>query len=145
MKQGDIAGFGAFNGDSGLLSVVKDESGTYLKAFESSVRFVKDTKTVERVDEKETGCVKISGKNLWLRINADFRPGCDIATFSYSLDGKKWNAIGNSFKMIFDYTRLFMGTRFAIYNYATASTGGYVDIDYFHYSTDNAPLDTAAK
>lgn len=145
MKQGDITGFGAFNGDSGLLSVVKDDSGTCIKVLESSVRFVKDSKTVERVDEKETGCVNISGKYIWLRINADFRPGRDIATFSYSLDGKKWNTIGNSFKMIFDYTRLFMGTRFAIYNYATATAGGYVDIDYFHYKTVNTPLDSAAE
>ena len=36
--------------------------------------------------------------------------------------------------MNFDYRRLFMGTRFAIYNYATKSAGGYVDIDCFGYS-----------
>ncbi len=26
-----------------------------------------------------------------------------------------------------------MGTRFAIYNYATREKGGYVDVDYFNY------------
>ena len=35
--------------------------------------------------------------------------------------------------MRFDYQRLFMGTRFAIYNYATREKGGYVDVDYFNY------------
>ena len=37
------------------------------------------------------------------------------------------------FKMRFDYTRLFMGSKFAIFNYATKDLGGYVDIDYFEY------------
>ena len=27
---------------------------------------------------------------------------------------------------------VFMGTKFAIFNYATLSTGGHVDVDYFH-------------
>ncbi|MEB3375161.1 hypothetical protein SFC43_24830 [Bacteroides sp. CR5/BHMF/2] len=26
-----------------------------------------------------------------------------------------------------------MGTKFAIFNYATKTKGGYVDIDFFHY------------
>lgn len=36
--------------------------------------------------------------------------------------------------MRFSYTRLFMGTRYAIFNYATRKTGGYIDIDYFTYN-----------
>ena len=35
--------------------------------------------------------------------------------------------------MSYDYRRLFMGSRFAIFNYATQSEGGYVDVDYFNY------------
>ena len=35
--------------------------------------------------------------------------------------------------MKFDYTKFFMGTRFAIFNYATKTSGGYVDVDFFHY------------
>ncbi len=33
--------------------------------------------------------------------------------------------------MKFDYTRMFMGSKFAIFNYATRSVGGYVDVDSF--------------
>lgn len=47
-------------------------------------------------------------------------------------NGKK---IGTDFKMRFDYTRLFMGSKFAIFNYATKSLGGYIDVDYFDFST----------
>ena len=36
-------------------------------------------------------------------------------------------------KMVFDYTKFFMGSKFAIFNYATKDLGGYVDIDYFEY------------
>ena len=36
--------------------------------------------------------------------------------------------------MRFDHTRLFMGTRYAIFNYATRQSGGYIDIDYFAYT-----------
>ena len=39
----------------------------------------------------------------------------------------------SDYKMIFDYTRFFMGSKFAIFNYATKKKGGYVDVDWFHY------------
>ena len=35
--------------------------------------------------------------------------------------------------MIFDYRKLFIGSKFANFNYATKSIGGYVDVDYFKY------------
>jgi hypothetical protein len=35
--------------------------------------------------------------------------------------------------MVFDYRRFFMGSKFAIFNYATKKAGGYVDVDWFHY------------
>jgi len=55
-----------------------------------------------------------------------------LSYYYYSLDGKNWISIGNPVSVKFDYTRMFMGTKFAIFNYATKATGGYVDVDYFH-------------
>ena len=49
----------------------------------------------------------------------------------YSTNGNEWTQIGGSYKMIFDYRRFFMGTKFAIFNYATKKLGGHVDIDAF--------------
>ena len=46
---------------------------------------------------------------------------------------KSGSSIGEPCKMVFDYTRFFMGSKFAIFNYATKSLGGYIDIDYFKY------------
>ena len=72
-------------------------------------------------------------KKVYLRVDADFRLKRDIAEFYYSTDGKDWTKIGSDFKMRFDYRKLFMGTKFGIFNYATKSAGGYVDVDYFRY------------
>ena len=64
----------------------------------------------------------------------------DEARFSYSLDGKAWIPVGLPVKMKFDYTRMFMGSKFAIFNYATRSVGGYVDVDSFDYSFCDASM-----
>ena len=40
------------------------------------------------------------------------------------------------FKMKFDYRRLFMGTRYALFNYATKQPGGHVDIEKFVYKKE---------
>ncbi len=132
MKSGDVAGFGALNGDSGLLTVINENGKKWLAATTSSVS-LGDDHAVTGVDNREIERVALDGDKICLKIMADFRPGRDIATFAYSVDGKKWHPIGEDFKMIFDYRRFFMGTRFAIFNYATAEAGGYVDVDYFRY------------
>lgn len=132
MKVGDVAGFAAFNGDSGLLSVVKDSDGTWLSASTSSVS-LGDGHAITYVKDNEIERLPLRSNDVYLRIVADFRPGRDIARFQYSTDGQQWQPVGTDFKMVFDYRRFFMGTRFAIYNYATLIPGGYVDIDYFRY------------
>ncbi len=132
MKDGDVAGFAALNGDSGLLSVVKEGGRKWLSASTSSVS-LGDGHTVSSVNDQEIERVAVKGNNIYLKICADFNPGRDIATFFYSTNGRNWKPIGSEFKMKFDYRRFFMGTRFAIYNYATVSSGGYVDVDYFRY------------
>ena len=75
------------------------------------------------------------GDKIYLRIKGDFRLGRDKARCYYSTDGKSWASIGKEFQMKYDYRLLFMGQRFAIYNYSTdtSSAGGYIDVDYFNY------------
>ena len=76
-------------------------------------------------------------KEVYFRIDADFRPGTDLATLYYSVDGEQWTKVLGDYKMIFDYRRFFMGSKFAIFNYATKKTGGHVDIDWFRYEKIN--------
>lgn len=137
IKDGDRAGLAAFNGHSGILSIGKEGKKTWLTVTHSIVNMTEREHAVTSVDTAEKARVELKGKRVFLRIDGDFRPGQDIATFYYSLDGKQWTPIGGTFQMRFDFTRLFMGTRYALFNYATKQTGGYVDINRFCYTKAN--------
>lgn len=132
MKDGDRAGFAAFNGDAGLLTVCKEGGKTQLVLTEESVVLNQQKQVTDnKVTEKTR--VDIKGKQVWLRIHGDFNRGRDMATFEYSLDGKTFLPLGGEFKMRFDYRRLFMGTRYAVFNYATKAKGGQVKVKNFQF------------
>lgn len=133
MKDGDVAGFSAFNGDAGLLSVQMDGKKKYLTMSTNVVELNDVDKAITKVNVDEKERIELSQNTVYLRIDCDFSQHRDLATFYYSTDNRNWKKIGTDFRMKFDYTKLFMGTRFAIFNYATKSKGGYVDIDFFHY------------
>lgn len=140
MNDGDICGLAAYNGDSGVLRVVKKGKKYVLQLTEEKSVF-KRPRDIERVDvevieeiplklkaDKEDG-----SRNVYLKVHGDFNPGRDMAAFSYSTDGETWEPIGREVAMRFDYMRHFMGTKFAIFNYATKRAGGYVDVDWFRF------------
>ena len=131
LKDGDCAGFAAFNGHSGVLTVRKNGGRLSLEMSEQTVNLSEREKRVEKVERRDVERVDLKQKQVWLRIDGDFLPGRDIARFYYSLDGQQWTRIGTDYQMRFDYRRLFMGTRYAIFYYPTKRTGGYLDIDCF--------------
>lgn len=134
LHDGDCAGFAAFNGHSGVLTVKREGRKSFLVMSEQVVNLTDREKAVTHVDVNEVQRVPLKGQKVWLRIDTDFLPGRDMATFFYSLDGQHWTQIGNDYKMQFDYRRLFMGTRFALFCYATKKPGGWLDVDSFNYS-----------
>ena len=140
LRDGDCAGFAAFNSDAGVLTVKKKGRRLMLEMSEQSVSLTEREKAVERVDEKVVESVDLGkASRVWLRIDGDFRPlegspaygGRDKADFFYSLDGQQWTQIATDYKLRFDWRRFFMGSKFAIFCYATKKTGGYVDVDSF--------------
>ena len=144
MQEGDICGLAAYNGDSGVLRIVKRGGKLYLQVTSEKSVF-KRPRNIERVDVEVIEEVRLNvGKQktadgvksqlVYLRIHGDFNPRRDMASFSYSLDGNDWKAIGHELPMRFDYQRHFMGTKFAIFNYATKKVGGYVDVDWFRFT-----------
>jgi beta-xylosidase len=146
MKDGDRAGFAAFNSDTGVLTVKKNGKKLVLEMDELTAQLTDREKAVQKYEEKVIETVELPStftrsKNaslLYLRIDGDFRPGqrggTDAANFYYSLDGKEFTKIGSTdYKMRFDWRRFFMGSKFAIFNYATKRAGGYVDVDSFNY------------
>ena len=147
MKDGDCAGLAAFNGDSGVLTIKKQGKKSVLEMSEQKVSLTDREKAVTNVEVKVIETVDLSAafksqtsksksQIIYLRLDGDFQPGHhDVANFYYSLDGEKWTQIGTkNYRMIFDYRRFFMGTKFGIFNYATKKAGGYVDVDAFVYS-----------
>lgn len=133
MRDGDCAGLAAFNGDSGVLTVRKQGRRLVLDFTEQSVELSESDKRVTAVDTQTRTRVRLKKPQIFLRIDGDFRPGRDMATFYFSTDGKTWKQLGREYRMRFDYRRFFMGTRYALFCYATKQLGGYVDFDEFNY------------
>ena len=143
MKDGDCAGFAAFNSDTGSLTIKRVGKAFFLEMEELSAQLTDREKAVTKVDQKMVEGVALSllspkSKKIWLRIDADFRAGerggRDAANFYYSFDGENFKQIGTKdYRMRFDWRRFFMGSKFALFNYATKKSGGYVDFDSFTY------------
>ena len=131
MKEGDFAGLCALQKKYGQVGV-KVENG------QKSIVMI----TTDNDKPVEVKRIPLDQNQIYFRIDCDFTGmndeannhwtlnGKDEAKFSYSLDGKVWNPIGNILKMIYDIPH-FMGYRFGLFNYATKNTGGYVDFDWF--------------
>lgn len=139
MKNGDRAGFSAFNSDATLLEVRRSKGRLYLSMGEEKVQLSSDTKAITDVRQATFEEIALKKPVIYLRIEGDFRPGPtkDTVKFWYSLDNKNWQRIGPDCRTGFDWQRFFMGTKFAIYNYTTAEEGGYIDIDWFRYRRKN--------
>ncbi len=120
MKDGDYAGLSMMQYQSGLVGVKKENGKLFL--------FMSDG--AQNGSMTERASVEISQTTIHLRVTADFET--NQARFYYSLGNNAWTEIGNAMTMVYDQ-RNFVGNRFAIFNYATKTTGGYVDIDYFRF------------
>lgn len=77
--------------------------------------------------------------DVWLKADANFKlaSGELFVEYLYSTDGQTWHTLGNGpqapLKVDWGLSH-FMGYRFGLFNYATQSTGGAVDADYFYLS-----------
>ena len=148
MKIGDHAGLSAFQfkygnvgvyvADDGSKKIYMAENGGY-----SSNAAVTDSR--DKIVEQ----VNLNGDEIYLKADFLFNTvtsdgsssnNIDKANFYYSYDGSSWTKIGNELSMVYDL-KLFTGYRSGIYSYATKSTGGYADIDFFDHERAewNAP------
>lgn len=116
MKDEDCAGLAAFCSEPGAITVVQENGKKYLVMTDRNV---------------EKARVVLEQNQVYLRMDCDFTT--DDALFFYSLDDKSWSQLGDKFHMIFSMAH-FTGNKFAIFNYATKTAGGYVDVDFFRYS-----------
>ena len=119
MKDGDFAGLGLLQKNFGLVGVKVNGNN----------------KVIEMIDAGSgkpivSQIIPLTERTVFFKAECDFTNKKDVADFYYSLDGKTWNSIGTQLKMAYTIPQ-FIGYRFALFNYATKETGGFVDFDWF--------------
>ncbi|MBB3841372.1 beta-xylosidase [Runella defluvii] len=119
MKEGDFAGLGLLQKNFGLVGVKVG------KGRKSIVMVSANTGKPVEIEN-----IPLTQNTLYVKAECNFNKRADIAHFFYSLDGKVWTKIGEPLKMPYTIPH-FMGYRFGLFNYATQTTGGFADFDYF--------------
>jgi beta-xylosidase len=128
MKDGDRAGLALLRQSSAWIGVEKSGTSTTL-VMTNGIAMDGSWNTTST--GSEAASAPLSGNKVWLRVAADIRPGANSkGKFSYSTDGVTFTPLGPDFTMNNQW-QFFMGYRYAIFNYATASTGGSVTVRSF--------------
>jgi beta-xylosidase len=125
MQDGDFAGLGLLQKNYGLVGVKMAGAAKSIVMISAAGTDGKSPDVLQSVP--------LTSRTVFLKLECDFRNQTDQGKFYYSLDGRKWTAIGAPVPMSYTAPH-FMGYRFALFNYATKSSGGSVDFDYFHVS-----------
>ena len=124
MKNGDYAGLAAFSYNYGYIAVKKESAGAKLVMVDAHNNQAEDA-------DKPRVAASVDCKSDIVYLKEDFNfAGGDKVTFYYSFDGSTWTQLGDPMQLSYELTH-FMGSKFALFNYATKSTGGYADFDYF--------------
>ena len=132
MADGDRAGLAMLRDQSAWIGVKRD-NGAYRVVMTNGLTMNSSWQTTGTGTEQAGA--NISGGRIWLRVNADIRPGSGRqARFSYSTDGTNFVGLGPAFTLN-NAWQFFMGYRFGIFNYATRSLGGAVTVRRFDLAT----------
>lgn len=133
MKIGDVAGLGSLSYNYGYIAVRKKADKTELVMVDAS-----GNEAAKKDNPQVKDTVECTSDIVYLKEDFNYAGNADGSdrdkvSFYYSLDGKTWTQLGDKMQMSYELTH-FMGSKFAIFNYATISSGGYVDVDYFKVS-----------
>jgi len=123
MNDGDVAGLAALQEKYGIISVTQEDGARFISMM-----------CGDRGETTQSARIPLppAQDKVYLRIHFDFENAVDEATFHYSLCGTKWTQLGDTLKMEYRLSH-FTGYRYALFNYATLSVGGYVDFDWFKH------------
>lgn len=119
MKDGDCAGLALLQKKFGWIGVKVESGSKYLVMV-----------SAEKGRPEELQRVPLTQNTVYLKAECDFRDRADKGSFFYSLDGATWTKIGGILQMEYTLPH-FMGYRFGLFNWATSTAGGWVDIDWF--------------
>ncbi|MGD0339117.1 MAG: family 43 glycosylhydrolase [Bacteroidota bacterium] len=113
MHDGDVAGLAVFQNPYAFIGIKKTNSLKYIV-------MVNNGKSIDSA--------ALNTSTVYLRANANY--GTSRASFVYSLDNQSFKTLGNELAMQFSLS-IFTGNKFCLFNYATMTTGGFVDFDWF--------------
>jgi len=132
LAPGDICGFGSLGKINGSIAINCDAeskrtlSMQVINAEVDSLTMVKN--------------VPVHGDEIYLKMKLDF--ASNKGTCSYSYDSIKWNDLGETFEIAYDWrTGTFQGEQFAIFCYNPNPGDGYLDIDFFNFSSEETTAD----
>ncbi|MDO3686742.1 RICIN domain-containing protein [Micromonospora sp. C28ISP2-4] len=133
MRDGDRAGLAMLRDSSAWIGVRRDNGATRVVMTNGLTMGSNNWNTTST--GTEIAGAAVSGGRIWLRANADIRPGSGRqARFSYSTDGVNFVPLGNALTLN-NAWQFFMGYRFGFFNYATQSLGGAVTVRQFSLTT----------
>ncbi len=80
----------------------------------------------------EIASAAFTGNEIWFKAEI---PKLSVKTnYYYSTDGVNFTQLGDPLEM---HHSGYVGVRFGIFNYATSALGGYVDIDWYHFNSED--------
>ncbi|WP_240521703.1 glycoside hydrolase family 43 protein [Amycolatopsis vastitatis] len=132
MRDGDRTGLAMLRDSSAWIGIKRD-GGRNRVVLQNNITMDGNWNTSNTGGEAASAA--FGGTKVWLRANADIRPGAGRqATFSYSTDGVTFTRFGPAFTLN-NAWQFFMGYRFAVFNYASQALGGAVTLQRFELST----------
>jgi len=120
MQNGDVAGLGVFQNPYAFIAIKKTNGVQYVVMVNNGTT---------------TDSSLINTPTVYLRTSAYY--GTSRASFAYSMDNQSFKKLGNDLAMQFSLS-IFTGNKFCLFNYATLTTGGFVDVDWLRM--DRSPL-----
>lgn len=124
MKEGDQCGITTMQDPHAYLCVKMNDGQKEV--------FMGKTSLTGKIENSTSKPIKFESDIVYLRGIASF-DGSGTINYYYSIDAENWKKVGTTYTMQYDLT-VFVGNRWGIFNFATKSSGGYIDIDWF--STD---------
>ncbi|RKN05997.1 glycoside hydrolase 43 family protein [Streptomyces radicis] len=132
MADGDRAGLAMLRDSSAWIGLRRDGGSTRLVRVDG---ITMDSNWNTSNTGTEVAGTSVAGSRIWLRVNADIRPGPGRqARFSYSTDGTAFTGLGPAFTLKNEW-QFFMGYRFGVFSYATRALGGSVRVARFELAT----------
>jgi beta-xylosidase len=133
MRDGDRSGLAMLRDSSAWIGVKRANGATRVVM---TTGLAMDSNWNTTSTGTEAAGAAVSGGRIWLRANADIRPGTGRqARFSYSTDGVTFTPLGPAYTLN-NAWQFFMGYRYAIFNHATQALGGSVTVSRFELTAN---------